>query len=123
MLLDKVCYADVIRIGFNVNTSSAAFDFNFGALDNDHNFVSEAYKNMLYVALGLFLALSHTRICQHRLQHVPFEMEHTVQGMLAVPARTDSGFCRLYPNTRICSIPSNDQNHQQAFRGPNHRED
>ena len=35
---------------------SAAFDFKFGALDDDHNAVSDAYNNMLcvlcYLAVG-----------------------------------------------------------------------
>ena len=33
----------------DLRSKTAAFDFDFGALDNDANEVSEAYNNMLYV--------------------------------------------------------------------------
>lgn len=35
----------------SLNVPVAAFDFNFGALDDDLNEISKAYNNMLYVSI------------------------------------------------------------------------
>ncbi len=41
----------------DLRLQTAAFDFDFGALDNDANEVSEAYNNMLYVLARSLLLL------------------------------------------------------------------